>query len=163
MVCWVCDRNRGGRLANFGREATIDGWLEVVLPMGAIYRHIPAKYRIPDPGLHGVLRVTICGNSGMRDALSAATGNSAAVIVRNFFQPILGVDCMVAQTVTKGRMAKGNDNANAKGNVSLECRGYASHVFLPSNSLTGRHDGLVPNRKHHSPYLRRRQVKMGQK
>ena len=84
MVCWVRDRNRAGCLANFGLEPTIDGWWEVVLPMGAIYRHIPAKRRIPDPGLHGVPPVTICGISGMRDAVSAAIGNSAAVIVRNF-------------------------------------------------------------------------------
>ena len=55
MVCWVCGRNRAGCLANFGLEATIDGWWEVVLPMGAIYRHILAKHPIPDYGLHGVL------------------------------------------------------------------------------------------------------------
>ena len=91
MVCWVCGRNRADCLANFGLEATIDGWWEVVLPMGAIYRHIPAKRRIPDYGLHGVLRVTICGISGMRDAVSAAIGKSAAVVVCNFFQPILDV------------------------------------------------------------------------
>ena len=89
--------------------------------MGAIYRHIPAKRRIPDYGLHGVLRVTICGISGMRDAVSAATGKFAAVVVRNFFQPILDVGRMAPKTVTKGRMAKGNDTANAKGNVRLEC------------------------------------------
>ena len=59
-------------VANFGLEATIDGWWEVVLPMGPIYKHIPAKLRIPDYGLHGVLQVTICGISGMRDAVSAA-------------------------------------------------------------------------------------------
>ena len=121
MVCWVCGRNRADRLANFGLEATIDGWWEVVLPLGAIYRHIPVKHRIPDYRLHGVLRVTICGISGMRDAVSAATGKSAAVVVCNFFQPILDVARMAAKTVTKGRMAKGNDNANAKGQVRLEC------------------------------------------
>ena len=121
MVCWVCGRNRANCLANFGLAATIDGWWEVVLPMGAIYRHIPAKRIIPDYGLHGVLRVTICGIPGMRHAASVATSKSAAVVVRNFFQPILDVARMAAKTVTKGRMAKGNDSANAKGNVRLEC------------------------------------------
>ena len=53
MVCWVCGRNRADRLANFGLEATIDGWWEVVLPMGAIYRHIPAKRRNPTTGCTG--------------------------------------------------------------------------------------------------------------
>ena len=68
-----------------------------------------------------VLRVTMCGISGTRDAVSAATARSAAVVVRNFFQPILGVAHMAAKTVTKGRMAKGNDSAKAKGNVRLKC------------------------------------------
>ena len=121
MVCWVCGGNRAHCLANFCLEPTIDGWWEVVLPMGAIYRHIQAKGRIPDYGLHGVLRVTICGISGMRDALSAATGKSAGVVVSNFFQPILDVARMAAKTVTQGRMAKRNDIAKAKGNVRLEC------------------------------------------
>ena len=121
MVCWVCGRNRPDCLANFGLEATIDGWWEVVLPMGARKRHIPAKHRIPDYRLHGVLRVTICGISGMRDAVSAATGKSAAVVARNFSQPILDVARMAAKTVTKGRIAKGIYTANAKGNVRLEC------------------------------------------
>ena len=46
--------------------------------MGVIYRHIAAGRCIPDYGLHGVLRVTICGISGMRNAVVAATGKSAA-------------------------------------------------------------------------------------
>ena len=49
MVCWVCGRNRADCLANFGLEATIDGWWEVVLPMGAIYR--------PSQTWHSRLRV----------------------------------------------------------------------------------------------------------
>ena len=53
--------------------------------------------------------------------MSAATGKSAAVVVGNSFQPILDVARMVAKTVAKCRMAKGNDNSNAKGNVRLEC------------------------------------------
>ena len=121
MVCLVCGRNRQDCLANFGLEAIIDGQWEVVLPMGAIYRHIPAKRRILHYRLHGVLWVTICGISGMRDAVSAASGKFAAVVARNFFQPILDVARMAAKTVTKGRMAKGNDTANAKGNIRLEC------------------------------------------
>ena len=137
MVCWVCGRSSADCLANFGLEATIDRWWEVVLPMGAIYRHILAKRRIPDNGLHGVLRVTICGICAMRDAVSAATGKSAAVVVRNLFQPILDVACMAAKTVTKGRMAKGNDSANLKGNVRLECA--AAMQFM----LTRRWEALI--------------------
>ena len=68
MVCWVCGCNRAQCLANFGLEYTIDGWWDVVLSIGVIYRHIAADRRIPDYGLHGLLCVTICGVSGMRDA-----------------------------------------------------------------------------------------------
>ena len=50
-----------------------------------IYRHIRADRCIPDTGLHGVLRVTTCGLSGMRDAVLVATGKLVAVVVRNFF------------------------------------------------------------------------------
>ena len=119
MVCWVCGCNRAQCLANFGLEDTIDGWWDVVLPIGAIYRHIAADRRIPDYGLHGVLRVTICGISGMRDAVAAAMGKSAAVVVRNLFKPILDVARIQANTVAKGRL--NNDKANGKGKFRLEC------------------------------------------
>ena len=93
MVCWACGCNRVQFLANFGLEDTIDGWWDVMLPIAAIYQHIAADRRIPD-GLHGVLCVTICGISGMRDTMAAATGKSADVIVHNLFQPILDVACI---------------------------------------------------------------------
>ena len=87
-VCWLCGCNRGQCLANFSLVDTIDGWWEVVL-IGVIHRHIAADRRIPDYGLHGVLCVTICGIPGMRDAVAAATGKYAVVVVRNLFLPIL--------------------------------------------------------------------------
>ena len=62
--------------------------------------------------------VTICGNSGMRDAVAATTGKSAAVVVRNLFQPILDVARIQVKTVTKGRM--NNDKANGKGKARLD-------------------------------------------
>ena len=112
MVCWVCGYNRAQCLANFGLEDTIDRWWDVVLAIGAIYRHIAADRRIPDYGLHGVLCVTICARSGMRDAVVATMGKSAAVVVRNLFQPILDVALIQAKMVTKGRL--NNDKANGK-------------------------------------------------
>ena len=53
LVCWVCRCNRAQCLANFGLEDTIEGWWDVVLPIGAIYRHIAADCRIPDYGCTG--------------------------------------------------------------------------------------------------------------
>ena len=85
MVCWVCGCNRAQCLANFGLEDTINGWWDMVLPIGAIHRHIAADRHIPDYGLHGVLCVTICRVLGMRAAVAGATGKSAAAVVRNLF------------------------------------------------------------------------------
>ena len=119
MVCWVCVCNRAQCLANFGLEDTINGWWDVVLPIGAIYRHIATDCRIPDYRLHGLLRVTTCGIWGMRDTVAAATGKSAIVVVRNLFRPILDVACIQAKMVTKGGL--NNDKANGKGKVRLEC------------------------------------------
>ena len=72
-----------------------------------------------DYGLHGVLCVTICGTSGMRNVVAAATGKFGAIVVPNFFEPILDVARIQAETVTKGR--SNNDKANGKGKVRLEC------------------------------------------
>ena len=135
MVRWVCGCNRAQRLADFGLEDTIDGWWDVVLPIGATYRHIAAHRRISGYVLHGVLCVTICGISGMCEAMAAATGKSAAVVVRHLFQPIRDVARIQAKTVTKGRY--NNDKANTKGKVRLECA--AAVQFM----RTGRWEALL--------------------
>ena len=79
----------------------------------------PTPSPVPDYGLHGVLCVTICGISVMRDAVAAAMGKSAAVVVRNLFQPILDVVYIQANTVAKGTL--NSDKANGKGKVRVEC------------------------------------------
>ena len=78
-VWWVCGHDRADCLANFSLEFSINGYHETVLPIGDIYRHIAADHPVSNYGLHGVLCVTFCGISGMRDAVSAATGKSVAV------------------------------------------------------------------------------------
>ena len=114
----------GARCILHGLDDTIHGRWGVVLPMAAMYRHIAADHRIPGYELHGVLFVIKCGICGMLDAVAVATGKSAAIVVRNLFQPILDVARIQAQTVTKGRL--NNDQASGKGNVRLEC---ANHSF----------------------------------
>ena len=100
MLCWICGSNSADCFANLGSEVTIDGWWEAVLPMAAIYRHIPATPCIAEYGLHGVLRVTFCGICGMRDAVLSATGKSAAAVVRKRFQPILDVPSILQNRKT---------------------------------------------------------------
>ena len=117
LVRWVCGCNRAQCLAHFGLEDTIDGWWDVVLPIGAIYRHI-AAFRTTS--CTGCCRgVTKCGILGMRDAVAATTGKSVAVVVRNLFQLILDVVRIQGNTVPMGRL--NNDKANGKGKVRLEC------------------------------------------
>ena len=122
---FLCADNRAECIASFGLVNTIDGWWNIVLPIGAIYRHIPSDCRIPDDGLHGVPHVTTCGISGMRDEVSAATGKPTAVAVRNFLQPILDVAHMEVKMVTKRVLT--NDKANGKGMVGVR-HGCAVHA-----------------------------------
>ena len=85
----MCGCNRAQCLANVALVDTIDGRWEVWPPIGAIYQHIAANIRNPNFGLHGVRCVIICGISGMHEIVVAATGQSAAVVVRDLFQSIL--------------------------------------------------------------------------
>ena len=94
-VCWptvqignprLCGCNRAQCLTHFGLEDTIDGWWEVVLPIGAIYRNIAANRR-----LHSVPCLAVCGIWGMRDTVAATTDKSAAIVLHNLFQPIVDV------------------------------------------------------------------------
>ena len=88
---WVCGRNGADPLAYFGLECTIDGLCETMLPIEAKQRQILADRRLPNYGLHGVQPVTICGISGMRDAMLAVLRKSAVVVVCHSFQHTLDV------------------------------------------------------------------------
>ena len=57
IVCWVCGRNRVDCLANFGTKQTIEMMRDANLPISAVYWDILPARRIPDYGLHGVMRV----------------------------------------------------------------------------------------------------------
>ena len=47
---------------------TDDSWPLLELPIGALYTDINVDRRVLEYGLHCVLRVTICGFLGMKDA-----------------------------------------------------------------------------------------------
>ena len=66
-VCCVCMRNRALCLATFGTPSAIDGSSERIVAIRAIYRTITSDTRVPDYGLHWVLRVLLCGITGTRD------------------------------------------------------------------------------------------------
>ena len=81
-VCWVCMRNRVGCLATFGTASTIDGNWEGTVAIGAIYRTITSDRRVPDYGLHGVLRVLLRGINGNGDLVVQLTRKAPATVAR---------------------------------------------------------------------------------
>ena len=106
-------------MADFGSKQTIEMMWDANLPIIAVYRHILPARCIPDYGLHGVMRVCVCGIHGMRDSAVAATCKSRAVVARTLLQPILNVTRPAAKTCTRGIVhSKG---ANENGKFRLEC------------------------------------------
>ena len=86
IVCLVGGRNRVDCLANFGTKQTMEMMWDDNLPISAVYRHISPARCIPDYGLHGVMRVCICGIYGRREFVVAAIGKSLAVVARTLLQ-----------------------------------------------------------------------------
>ena len=118
-VCWVCMRNRALYLAAFGTANAIDAdWIGAVA-IGSIYRTITGDRRVPDYGLHGVLRVLLCGINDTRDLVVQLTGKAPATVARTMLQPILDEARLAAKTCTRASL--NNEKANSKGKVRMEC------------------------------------------
>ena len=118
-VCWVCMRNRALCLATFGTASAIDGNWEPAVAISAIYRTIMSDRRVPDYGLHGVLRVLLCAVNGTRDLVVQLTGKAPATVARTMLQPVLDEARLAARTCTRASL--NNDKANSKGKVRMEC------------------------------------------
>ena len=118
-VCWVCMRNRALCLATFGTASAIDGHWEGAVAIGAIYRTITSDRRVLDYGLHGVLRVLLCGINGTRDLVVQLIGKAPGTVARTMLQPVLDEARLAAQTCTCASL--NNDKANSKGKVRMEC------------------------------------------
>ena len=118
-VCWVCMRNRAPCLATFGTASAIDGNWEAAVAIGGIYRTITSDRRVPDYGLHGVLRVLLCGINGIRDLVVQWTGKAPATVARTMLQPVLDETRLAARTCTRASL--NNDKAKSKGKVRMEC------------------------------------------
>ena len=50
---------------------------------------ITSDRRVPDYGLHGVLRVLLCAINGTRDLVVQLTGKALANVARTMLQPVL--------------------------------------------------------------------------
>ena len=118
-VCWVCMRNRALCLATFGIASVIDGNQEGAVAIGAIYGTITSDRRVPDSGLHGVLRVLFCGINGTRDLVVQLTGKAPATVARTMLQLVLDEAWLAARTCTRASL--NNDKANSKEKVRMEC------------------------------------------
>ena len=118
-VCWVCMRNRALCLATFGTASAIDGNWEGAVAIGAIYRTITSDRRVPNYGLHGVLRVPLCGINGTQDLVVQLTRKAPATVACTMLQPVLDEARLAARTCTRASL--NNDKANSKGKVRMEC------------------------------------------
>ena len=84
VVCHVCAKTRGDILEDFGTEGVVKGgrfgnWVG----LGTICPQIPAQNRVPDYGLHGVVRVLRAGLVGIEKGLVEVRGYSAVQARRN--------------------------------------------------------------------------------
>ena len=100
-------------------SSAIDGTCQPAIGIGAIYRTITGDRRVPDYGLHGVLRVLLCGINGTQDLIVQRTGKAAATVARTMLQPILDEARLAAKTCTHAIL--NNEKANNKGKVRMEC------------------------------------------
>ena len=75
--------------------------------------------RVPDYGLHGVLRVLLCAVNGTRDLVVQLTGKAPATVARTMLQPVLDAARLAPRTCTRASL--NNDKANSKGKVRMEC------------------------------------------
>ena len=99
-VCCACMSKRAPSLVAFGIARAIEAdWIGVVA-MGSIKRNITGDRRVPDYGLHKVLRVLLCGINGTRDLVVELTGKVPATLARTILQPILGEARLAAKTCT---------------------------------------------------------------
>ena len=118
-VCSVCMRSRALCLATFGTASAIDAdWIGAIA-IGTIYGTITSDRRVPDYGLHGVLRVLLCSINGTRDLVVELTGNTPATVARTMLQPVLDEARFAARTCTRASL--NNDKANSKGKVRMDC------------------------------------------
>ena len=99
------------------------GWRDAIV---AIYRTITSDRQVLDYGLHGVLRVLLCGINGTRDLVVQLTGKAPATVARTMLQPVLDEARLAARTCTRASL--NNDKANIKGKVRMECAA-ALHVM----------------------------------
>ena len=74
---------------------------------------------VPDYGLHGVLRVMLCGINGTRDLVVQFTVKAPASVARTMLQPILDEARLGARTCT--RAPSNNEKAKSKGKIRMEC------------------------------------------
>ena len=118
-VCLICMQNRAQCLAAFGTASAIDAVWQGAVAIGSLCGTIAGDRRVPDCGLHGVLRVLLCGINGTRDLVVQLTRKVPATVARTMSHPILDDARLAAKTCTHASL--NNEKANRKGKVRMEC------------------------------------------
>ena len=110
---------------------------------------IASDKRVPHYGLHGVLRVLLCGINGTRDLVVQLTGKAAATVARTMLQPVLDEARLAARTCTRASL--NIDKANSKGKLRMECA--AAIHFMRNKGWEKIIDACL-----HQPSVRQHQV-----
>ena len=87
--------------------------------MSAIYRTIVGDRRAPNYGLHGFLRVLLCGINGTRDLVVQLKGKAPATVAPTMLQLIVDEAQLAARLCTGASL--NNAKANIKGKVRMSC------------------------------------------
>ena len=120
-VCLVCMCSRALCPATFGTAGAIDADLIGAVAIGAIYRTITWDWRVPDYGLHGLLRVLLCGINGTRELVVQLKYKAPAVVARTMLQPVSDEARLDSRTCTRASLNNQKANTKSKGKVRMEC------------------------------------------
>ena len=127
-VCWVCMRSRALCFPVFGTASAIDADCIGVAAICSIFGTITGDRQVPDYGLHGVLRVLLCGINETRDLVVQLTSKAPATVAHNMLQTNFDEARLAAKTCTLASV--NNEKANSKGKVMMEC---AAAIHLMRN------------------------------
>ena len=107
--------------------SAIEADWQPAVAIGSIFRTITGDGRVPDYGLHGVLRVLLCGTNGTRDLVVQLIGQAPATVAQTILQPILDETRLAPKTCTRASL--NNEKANSKGKVRMECAAAVVHFM----------------------------------
>ena len=120
-VCWVCGQQHADIVQGFGTEDSVNRPICDILPVGAQMRPVPPERRIPDFGLHGIVRMVVCAINGMMNTVCSVNARIPRGRVAREAQAVLNVSRLKSRCVTVHTVDA--TDANQGGKIRLEASG----------------------------------------